>query len=325
MARRRGFGGTALRAALGAVTGVAEGLRNREESAYKKEQDRLAKERQDRLDAQTLAMQLAGLQAQGWQGAEEIAGPQREARQAIGDIASSAMFAASGGVPRQAPSKVGVDALSRGYAAPGRSVTMGGRQMFLRETDDEARERIAQTELQRQKAERDTERARSANLVSAARTGGRKSAAADELLATDPRAYASLFPEQRPADPLDAMRIADYKAEQAQREAEGMAFLSDNANNQAVIRAYGAAFGRNPNMTPGQIGYALMQQVGKAASTEQKAAAAGAANARAKGKPGRIPTANPPGFPGDTTALSPKPAPLDSTYSDLNAAFNKRK
>jgi len=52
---RRGFGGTALRAALGAVTGVAEGMRLREEREFEREKEKAAAARQAMYDALALA------------------------------------------------------------------------------------------------------------------------------------------------------------------------------------------------------------------------------------------------------------------------------
>jgi hypothetical protein len=210
----RGF--NALRAALGAVTGVAEGLQQRELLAAQKEKERKAFERQEKLDAQSLAMQLAGLQAQGWKTGEQIAAPQAEARKAISDLAFSAMPTASGVAPATPATKSGIDALSRGYAAPQRSITMGGQKLVLPETEDEARERTTMAAVLRAAEKDKAERGRVTDLVENARKGGRNSRAAAELLATNPDAYNRIYPE---APRLTAGQMADERKEKSEAEA----------------------------------------------------------------------------------------------------------
>lgn len=166
----RGF--NPLRAALGAVAGVTEGLQQREELAYKKEQDRQAKERQDRIDAQNLAMQLAGLQAQGWSAPEAFNAQRDDARGAIGSLVGSALQAASGGVPTGAPSAAGMKALQSGFATaadPTRKLSIGGRDLVLRETDDERQERLANTQaVQARTAQDEATRTAQQNVVTTA-------------------------------------------------------------------------------------------------------------------------------------------------------------
>lgn len=63
---RRGFGGTALRAALGAATGVAEGLQQRELLAEKRRADQATTDRQRMMD--TISLINAGYAPEGMSG-----------------------------------------------------------------------------------------------------------------------------------------------------------------------------------------------------------------------------------------------------------------
>lgn len=90
---RRGFGGTALRAALGAVTGYAEGLQAKEAAEYERERIRKAEERQSMLDAAALRGEQRQAISSGMISADQFAGmtmpgavPMQPAlRQKIGD------------------------------------------------------------------------------------------------------------------------------------------------------------------------------------------------------------------------------------------------
>lgn len=136
---RRGFGSTALRAALGAATGVAEGLQQRELLAAqrKKEEDTMRQAQQ---------MGMANLMLQGFEAPAVTMERQQGARQAAGSAIASALQAASGQAPT--PIMGDFEALAGGYATarPDRTVTLGGQALTLRETPTERQERLGRTQ-----------------------------------------------------------------------------------------------------------------------------------------------------------------------------------
>lgn len=119
---RRGFGSTALRAALGAVTGVAEGLQQRDVVAAEKKRMADAASRQAMLDEIALADKNFVEK-----GVRE--GLVRQATPAIGNAIRTAQAAMSGNITDAQP----VDFSSLGKAAgmygdtPAASVTLGGK------------------------------------------------------------------------------------------------------------------------------------------------------------------------------------------------------
>ena len=134
----RGFGGTALRAALGAVTGVAEGMRLREEREFERKKT-------EEAARQAQQMSMANLMLQGFDRPESVLQRQQGARQAAGSAIASALQAASGQTPT--PITGDLKALGEGYAMarPDRTVTIGGQTLTLRETAPEREQRLAQT------------------------------------------------------------------------------------------------------------------------------------------------------------------------------------
>lgn len=193
---RRGFGGmNALRAALGAVTGVAEGLQQRDLLAAQRKKEEAAFDRQKQIDAQNLAMQLAGLQAQGWSAPEDLAAKRTEARGAIGSLVGSALDAASGGIPSAGPSASGLKTLQSGFATapePSRRISLGGREMVLRETDDERQERLAQTRSLQERTQQGEAQRLQNLLVARVSKEGLDSPAAMELAQQNPSAFNAL-------------------------------------------------------------------------------------------------------------------------------------
>lgn len=135
---RRGFGGTALRAALGAVTGVAEGMRLREEREFERKKT-------EEAARQAQQMSIANLMLQGFEAPAITMPRQQGARQAAGSAIVSALQAASGQMPT--PITGDLKALGEGYATarPDRTVTIGGQTLMLRETAPEREQRLAQT------------------------------------------------------------------------------------------------------------------------------------------------------------------------------------
>lgn len=135
----------ALRLALGGATGALEGYGAKQERLRKDALLQQQQERQREMDAQNLAMQLAGLQAQGWESSGGVLAKQQGARQAAGSAITSALQAAAGQTPTPIMGDLG--SLAGGYATarPDRTITLGGQTLTLRETVPEREQRLART------------------------------------------------------------------------------------------------------------------------------------------------------------------------------------
>lgn len=135
----------ALRLALGGATGALEGYGAKQERLRKDALLQQQQERQREMDAQNLAMQLAGLQAQGWESPGGVLTKQQGARQAAGSAITSALQAAAGQTPTPIMGDLG--SLAGGYATarPDRTITLGGQTLALRETVPEREQRLART------------------------------------------------------------------------------------------------------------------------------------------------------------------------------------
>lgn len=201
---RRGFGSTALRAALGAVTGVAEGLQQRDVVAAEKKRMADAATRQAMLDEIALADKNFVEK-----GVRE--GLVRQATPAIGNAIRTAQAAMSGNITDAQP----VDFSSLGKAAgmygdtPAASVTLGGKTFQRMQTPiqsslmaaEQAAQLASQGEAEKRrtlKAEQDTARLRATDLTARARKGDPD--AKNELLATNPSVYKELFPTRTPRE-----------------------------------------------------------------------------------------------------------------------------
>ena len=201
---RRGFGSTALRAALGAVTGVAEGLQQRDVVAAEKKRMADAASRQAMLDEIALVNQ--GFVEKGVR-----EGLVRQATPAIGNAIRTAQAAMSGNITDAQP----VDFSSLGKAAgmygdtPAASVTLGGKTFQRMQTPvqaslmaaEQAAQLASQGEAEKRrtlKAEQDTARLRATDLTARARNGDPD--AKNELLATNPSVYKELFPTRTPRE-----------------------------------------------------------------------------------------------------------------------------
>ena len=246
---RRGFGGTALRAALGAVTGVAEGLQQRQVVADEKQRMADVIKRQQGLDAENTAFRLAGLMADGF----EI-GPTRGA-----PLVGPALDAASGnaapspaGMPMPpAAAQAAIASASAGVARSPRTITVNGQTLTLRETASERAERLAsnlRTETDKKEADKEK---RVTKLIDDAKKGGRNSAAALRLAYENDAAYKAIF-----ADPSGGLSAArqDKKAEDL-RTAE--AWFNMPVPDAKIRAGREATFGRmraaNPNATPREL------------------------------------------------------------------------
>jgi len=166
-----------------------------------------------------------------------------------------------------------------------------------------------------------------ATVAEEARIGGRNSVAAAKLAARSKSAFEAMFPEPQRATPLDMLRQEETLRERDLQNAQGMKFLSDNRKNQSVIDAYSAIATQNKKLSPGQIGYAIMQQGLSESLAAQRSASAEASTARAdatkaKGA-GRVPSAPPPGFTPD--ALNATPEAKQPTAEELRVQREKER
>lgn len=292
---RRGFGGTALRAALGAVTGVAEGLQQRDLLAAQKK-------REGDLDAARLRQEELDAVKSGMVSADRFAG-----------------MTMPGATPMA-------------FMQPTLRQTIGGKEYVY--SPEVARAEAHRSAIEQSKMAQSIKRAEQSyadkdltTLVEEARKGGRQSPAAAKLAARSKSAYEAIYPEPQRATPLDMLRQEETVRERDLQNAQGMKFLSDNRKNQSVIDAYSAIATQNQKLSPGQIGYAIMQQglseslaAQRSASAEASTARAGATKAKAGG---RAPGAPPPGFMPD--ALNATSEPKQPTEEELRVQREKER
>lgn len=197
---RRGLGGgmTALRAALGAVSGGLEGARIQE--AAEAEKKRMADSRQ---------ISLANLMSQGFEPVSDVMRKKGEAIGAAGSLIGSALNAASGNAGMPAPSASAQSALASGYAGanPSRTINFDGQELTLRETGAERQERqgsvaSAMARVEKENAVRASaektaaEEKRLNKLAEDALKGGPKSPAGVKLAIENYSAYKALFDDQ---------------------------------------------------------------------------------------------------------------------------------
>jgi hypothetical protein len=195
---------TALRAALGAVSGGLEGARIQEAAEAEKKRMADAASRQAMLDEIALADKNFVEK-----GVRE--GLVRQATPAIGNAIRTAQAAMSGNITDAQP----VDFSSLGKAAgmygdtPAASVTLGGKTFQRMQTPiqaslmaaEQAAQLASQGEVEKRrtlKAEQDTARLRATDLTARARKGDPD--AKNELLATNPSVYKELFPTRTPRE-----------------------------------------------------------------------------------------------------------------------------
>lgn len=229
----------ALQLALGSVGSGIQGYTQArtQREAQEAEQDRLRK-----AEARQMAMDLANLQAQGYERVDDVQRKQQAAIGAAGSLIGSALDAASGGPVRSLPSMADQKALAQGYATakPERTLEYGGQQLALRETPTERQERLATA--QQMKSRRDAEsaaeaarkateaeRARIAKLGEDALKAGRNSPAAAQLAIENPQAFKAIFE--------DPDRMTAYQRAQLALERERIALSRESASRAAARKA----------------------------------------------------------------------------------------
>lgn len=128
----RGFGRTALRAALGGIAGGLEGLGAMREAQRVAAEQEEARKRQAALDARQAVMDQVGLFNQGFMTGEEMAGERQKTGAALSRALSSAtaMMAPGAGMGGAMPSMQQGDvrrtAAAPGLESPQQRVTLGG-------------------------------------------------------------------------------------------------------------------------------------------------------------------------------------------------------
>lgn len=218
----RGFGGTALRAALGAVTGVAEGMRLREEREFEREKEKAAAARQAMLDAAAL---------------------RREEREVASTMIPAERFASM-----TMPGATSMQAALR--------QTIGGKEYVYAPQVNAAEKHRA--DVMKERGERQE---KSAALEAALDAGEQAGFNRNKLRAvlTAPASVqgvmaARAFPApERPRD-------ADLSDEE--KEMIGRQFISAQAKNPALTRALSTTFAQNPALaeTPGIAAYNIMKR-----------------------------------------------------------------
>jgi len=231
---RRGFGGTALRAALGAVTGVAEGMRLREEREFEREKEKAAAARQAILDAAALRGEERQAAAAGMIPATQYTG--------------LSPFDMPGATPRQ----------------PLLRQTIGGREMVLPEAPKMAEHRagVAKTIGERKEKAQESTALRSAlaNVEIGGKKIGDEQAAALAALGANERTV--LLSAMR--DAARPQRVAGGGKEEpsdTEKRMLGAQFLSSQTFNPALTKALQTTFARNPDLAadPEMAAYDIMK------------------------------------------------------------------
>jgi hypothetical protein len=226
---RRGFGGTALRAALGAVTGVAEGMRLREEREFEREKEKAAAARQAMLDAAAL---------------------RREEREVASTMIPAERFASMtmpGATPMQA-------ALRQ---------TIGGQE-FVYDPRLEAAEKH-RADVMKERAtlsKKAKEQTALGKALATVEIGGK--ALGEEVGASlaelDPNSRSIALGARRDAARPQRMAGKEEPSDEKKRS-EGLQFLAAQAKNPALTKALQTTFANNPALAqdPGLAVYDIMK------------------------------------------------------------------
>lgn len=199
---RRGFGSTALRAALGAAVGVGEGLQQREVLAEQKRQRTLLEQRQK---------------------AQDEAAIRGEERQLIGSGFIPASQLPLMNIPGESPLSP-MEPMTR--------QTVSGKEYVYSPSIVKA---LARAEKNRDMMEEDKQLAAD---IAAARKGGRNSDAAFRLAARNKPVYDAMYPEPEREDQLTAYQ----KLQQAQEMDEAEAIYNTTGLDPAQAAAISSAF-----------------------------------------------------------------------------------
>lgn len=213
---RRGM--NALQLALGSV---GAGIQGYSQARTLREEREAEQERLRKAEARQMAMDIANLQAQGYESVPDVQRKQQAAIGAVGSLVGSALSAASGGSMGQLPSTEAQQYLSQGYATakPERTIEYGGQKLALRETATERQERLARSQdMQERQSERDranalaqakrVEQERQNALAADAIKSGPKSASAVRLAMESPAAYKAIFEDQNAMTPYQQAQLA---------------------------------------------------------------------------------------------------------------------
>jgi hypothetical protein len=163
-------------------------------------------------------MDIAGLQAQGYEPVGNVQRKQQEAADAARSLAVAAMNSTRG-AGMSLPSAASQQSLMQGYAEakPERTLEYGGQQFALRETAGERQERLArgqemrERQIEREKATalaqaKRAEQERQEKLAADAISGGPKSQAAVRLAMESPAAYKAIFEDQNARTPYQKLQ-----------------------------------------------------------------------------------------------------------------------
>jgi len=230
---RRGFGGTALRAALGAVTGVAEGLQQRDVVAAEKKRMADAAARQNMLD--TVSLLNSGYDPEGFS------------------------MDAPGATPRPV-----FDTQMVGTRKFTRSMSPGQMKHMEEVQKERAENRSKRLDASLKPA------ATLPLRYTEGKTGISVFNPRDGTSTFQP--YPKGF-VPRETGRSAAGGLKPPTATDATKEAQGIKFLQDNAKNQSVMLAIQKAIEDNPALAgrPGLVGYGLMQQAERKAKADAEA------------------------------------------------------
>jgi len=282
---RRGFGSTALRAALGAAVGVGEGLQQREVLAEQKRQRTLLEQRQKAQDEAAL---------------------REEERQLV----DSGFISAS-----RLPSMTMPGATPLPSMEPTMRQTVGGKEYVYipsiaqaeKHRGDVMAKSLARAERMRDKAEADKQLNAD---IAAARKGGRFSDAAIRLRATNKGAFEGLYPEPDQESQLTAYQRLQERRDMEEAEAIFNTTGLDPAQAAAISSAFKSLRKAYPTRPARELIYMAVQGAASVPKTP---------TSKGGGRFGTPPGSTPPAAAKAKPSFAQPPAPVMDEF-DIAAA-----
>lgn len=277
---RRGFGSTALRAALGAATGIGEGLQQREVLAEQKRQRTLLEERQRAQDEAALREEERQLVDSGFISADRL---------------SSMSMPGATPLPSMEPTvrqKVG----GKEY------VYVPSIAQAEKHRGDVMAKSLARAERMRDRAEADKQLDAD---ITAARKGGRFSDAAIRLRATNKGAFEGLYPEPNQESQLTAYQRLQEKRNMDEAEAIFNTTGLDPAQAAAISSAFKSLRKAYPTRPARELIYMAVQGAASVPKTPTP---------KGGGRFGAPPGSTPPAAAKAKPSFAQPPAPVKDEF-----------
>lgn len=293
----RGF--NPLRAALGAVAGVTEGLQQRDVLAEEKRRQALLEARQKAQEEALLRQEQRELMREGFVPSERLAGMTMPGATPLASMQPTMRQKVGGQEYAYVPSIAQAEQHKADVMK--RSLTR------------------AEKGYEQQQEEKLLTR-----LIGEAKKGGRGSEAAARLFAANKAAGESLFPEPRGGGgELTALQRLGLNQEIAEAEAWFNTPEPDATKRRMVAATFNNMRKARPNADARELILATYQAIKARETSDYREAQTGAADRRGQKPAGRAPSSAPPGTAAPPTATrTPSAAPprdeLDAAYDSYN-------